>query len=185
MRASLLLQILRDFFGVCMIYPDVLSSRESTCQCRGHRRCGFKPSIGKSPWRRKWQPTPVFLPGKFHGQRSLADYSPWGHEESNVTEHAHTMIYRVQIYEIFWAVERHQVYAISKCANSAYWLFWTSQRQGLFQWAGSSHKVTKVLELQNTQVWFLVVFISFLERTLWTLKKKKKRSIKSVCFSSG
>ena len=113
MKASLLLQILRDFFGVCMIYPDVLSSRESTCQCRRHRRCRFKPSIGKIPWRRKWQPTPVFLPGKFHGQRSLVDYSPWGHEESNMTEHAHTMMYRVQIYEIFWTVERHQVYAIS------------------------------------------------------------------------
>ena len=35
--------------------------------------------IGKIPWRRKWQPTPVFLPGKFHGQRSLAGYSPWDH----------------------------------------------------------------------------------------------------------
>ena len=34
--------------------------------------------VGKIPWRRKWQPTPVFLPGKSHGQRSLAGYSPWG-----------------------------------------------------------------------------------------------------------
>ena len=39
---------------------------------------GFDPWIGKVPWRRKWQPTPVFLPGKSHGQRSLAGYSPWG-----------------------------------------------------------------------------------------------------------
>ena len=39
-------------------------------------------------WRRKWQPTPGFLPGKFHGQRSLADYSRWGHKESVMTEHA-------------------------------------------------------------------------------------------------
>ena len=36
-------------------------------------------------WRRKWQPTPVFLPGKFHGQRSLAGYRPWGHKESDTT----------------------------------------------------------------------------------------------------
>ena len=36
--------------------------------------------VRKIPWRRKWQPTPVFLPGNFHGQRSLADYSPWGHK---------------------------------------------------------------------------------------------------------
>ena len=39
-------------------------------------------------WRRKQQPTPVFLPGKFHGQRSLVDYSPWGCKESDTTEHA-------------------------------------------------------------------------------------------------
>ena len=44
------------------------SGKESTCQCR---RCGFDPWVGKIPWRRKWQPTPVFLPGKSHGQRSL------------------------------------------------------------------------------------------------------------------
>ena len=48
---------------------------ESACQCR---RCGFDPWVGKITWRRKWQPTPIFLPGKFHGQRSLAGYSPWG-----------------------------------------------------------------------------------------------------------
>ena len=40
----------------------------------------------KIPWRRKWQPTPVFLPGEFQGQRSLAGYSPWGHRELNTTE---------------------------------------------------------------------------------------------------
>ena len=47
-------------------------------------------SLGrKSPQRRKWQPTPVFLRGKFHGQRSLAGYSPWGHRELDMTEHTH------------------------------------------------------------------------------------------------
>ena len=40
----------------------------------------------KIPWRRKRQPTPVFLPGESHGQRSLADYHPWGHKESDRTE---------------------------------------------------------------------------------------------------
>ena len=47
------------------------------------RRCGFNPWIGKTPWRRKWQPTPAFLPGKSHGKRSLADYSPRGHKEQD------------------------------------------------------------------------------------------------------
>ena len=41
-------------------------------------RPGFDPWVGKIPWRRKWQPTPVFLPGKSHGQKSLVGYSPWG-----------------------------------------------------------------------------------------------------------
>ena len=43
----------------------------------------------KIPWRRKWQPTPVFLPGKSHGQRSLVGYSPWGCKESYTTEQLH------------------------------------------------------------------------------------------------
>ena len=55
--------------------PWWLSGKESACQCG---RSGFNPCIGKSPWRRKWQPTPVFLPGKSHGKRSLVSYSPWG-----------------------------------------------------------------------------------------------------------
>ena len=46
----------------------------------------FDPWVGKIPWRREWQPTQVFLPREFHGQRSLAGYSPWGHKESDATE---------------------------------------------------------------------------------------------------
>ena len=42
--------------------------------------------VGKIPWRREWQPTLVFLPGEFHGQRSLVGYSPWGCKESDMTE---------------------------------------------------------------------------------------------------
>ena len=51
------------------IFPWWHSSGESICQCRRH---GFNPWVGKLPWRKKWQPTPVFLPGKSYGQRSLA-----------------------------------------------------------------------------------------------------------------
>ena len=50
-----------------------LSCKESARQCRRH---GFDPWVGKILWRRKWQPTPVFLPGESHGQRSLVGYSP-------------------------------------------------------------------------------------------------------------
>ena len=48
-------------------------------------RPGFDPWVGKIPWRRKWQPTPVLLPGESHGQRSLVSYSPWGRKESDTT----------------------------------------------------------------------------------------------------
>ena len=58
-------------------------------QLRIHLQCerpGFDPWVGKIPWRRKWQLTPVFLPGESHGQRSLAGYSPWGQKEWDMTE---------------------------------------------------------------------------------------------------
>ena len=55
-------------------------------QCRRHRRRGFDPWVRKIPWRRQWHPTPEFLPGKSHEQRSLAGYSPCGHKESDTNE---------------------------------------------------------------------------------------------------
>ena len=59
---------------------SLVAQQESIClQCR-RLRLGFSPWVGKIPWRRKWQPTPVFLPGKSHGQRSLEGYNPWGYK---------------------------------------------------------------------------------------------------------
>ena len=66
------------------------SDKESTCQCRRRKRPGFDPWVRKIPWRRKWQPTLVFLPGESHGQRSLMGYSPRGCKDSDTTECAHT-----------------------------------------------------------------------------------------------
>ena len=56
-------------------FPWQLRGKESSCQ---FRRCGLDPWIGKIPWKRKWQTIPLFLPGKFHGQRSLVGYNSWG-----------------------------------------------------------------------------------------------------------
>ena len=53
----------------------------NSCQCWRRKRCRLDPWVGKIPWRRAWQPTQVFLPREFHGQRSLAGCSPWGHKE--------------------------------------------------------------------------------------------------------
>ena len=54
--------------------------------CQQCRRQRFDTWVGKIPWRRAWQPTPVFLPGESHGLRSLVGYSPWGHKESDTNE---------------------------------------------------------------------------------------------------
>ena len=64
-------------------------AKESTCQCRRHKRQELNPWVGNIPWSRKWQPSPVFLPRNFHGQRRLVGYSPWGRKASNSTEHKH------------------------------------------------------------------------------------------------
>ena len=55
-------------------FPGGASGKESACWSTRRR---FNPWVRKIPWKRKWQPTPVFLPGQFHGQRSLAGYSQW------------------------------------------------------------------------------------------------------------
>ena len=62
------------------------SGKEPTCQCRRRKKHGFDPWVRKIPWRRAWQPTPAFMPGEPHGQRSLAGCSPWRHKESDVAE---------------------------------------------------------------------------------------------------
>ena len=62
---------------------------------------GFDPWLGKITWRRAWLPTPVFLPGEFHGQRSLASYSPRGHKESDMTERLTLFTFMVILWLIF------------------------------------------------------------------------------------
>ena len=70
--------------------PKWHRGKESSCQCRRHKRYKFNPWDGKILWRRKWQPTVVSLPGKSHGQRSLAAYSPRGHKESDMIKQQST-----------------------------------------------------------------------------------------------
>ena len=61
--------------------PWLLSGKEFTCNAEDAcGRHGFGPWVRKIPWRRKWQPTSVFLPENFHEQKNLAGYSPWGHK---------------------------------------------------------------------------------------------------------
>ena len=67
-----------------MGFPGGSEVKASAC-----RRPGFDPWVGKIPWRRKWQPSPVFWSGKSHGQRSLVGYRPGGRKESDTTEQLH------------------------------------------------------------------------------------------------
>ena len=83
-------------------FPGGMSGKEPSCQCRRCKRHGSNPWIGKIPWRRVQQPTAVFLPEEPQEQRSLVDYSPWGHKESDTTEateHAQTHTYAKHFHE--------------------------------------------------------------------------------------
>ena len=60
--------------------------------------------VGKIPWRKAWQPTPVFLQREFHGQGSLVGYSPYGCKESDTTEHAHTPNHRTKAIKLPWTL---------------------------------------------------------------------------------
>ena len=105
-RASLVAQLVKNppamqeisVWSLC--WKDPLEKRQATHPsilglpwwlrwkriCLQCGRPGFDPWVGKIPWRRAWQHTPVFLSGESHGQRSLVGYSPWGHRESDMTE---------------------------------------------------------------------------------------------------
>ena len=88
------------------IWPRWSSGKESACQCKRRRRFGFDPWVGKIPWSSKWQPTPVFLPGKCHGQRSLG-VTVHGVAESQTLLSTHVLVFVIQA---------------SKRAGSAWWL---------------------------------------------------------------
>ena len=117
-------------------FPGGTSSQESSCQCRRCKRLGFDPWVGKIPWSRKWQPTPVVFPGEFHGERSLAGYSPRGCRELDMTEHACTrdpdtvaslqgLVYRSS-HQLFWSLPQQQlenrsVNRINSCFPTGVW----------------------------------------------------------------
>ena len=94
----LILQIFVPFLNWSVVdfgLPRWHSNKESTCQCRRGKRLGFDSRVKQIPWNRKWQLVPILLLGKFHGQRILAGYSPWGHE-LDMTEHTSTHVVDLQ-----------------------------------------------------------------------------------------
>ena len=137
------------------------------------------------PRRRHWLPTPVFLPGEFHGQKSLAGYSPWGCKELDMTErltHSLSMFSSVaQLcptlcdpmdcstpgflvhHQLLEPTQTH-VHRVGDAIQPSHPLsspsptFNLSQHQGLFQWVSSLHQVTKVLEFQLQHQSFQWIF---------------------------
>ena len=108
-------------FSSCYIpvpgLPWWLSGKESTCRCR---RSWFDPWVGKISWRRKWQPTLVFLPGKSHRQRSLAGYSPWGSKELWLDlvagwPHTCTMLISYISFHLTWSTWSGSSYFLNYC----------------------------------------------------------------------
>ena len=91
---------LSNFTLTCMGFPGDTSGKESTCQCSRLKKHLFNTWIRTIPWRRKWQPIPVFLPGI--SQRSLAGYSPWCCKELDTTmteqTHSKVCIYYILLY---------------------------------------------------------------------------------------
>ena len=90
-----------------LICTQITSLVAQTVKCLSTtRETRFDPWVGKIPWRRKWQSTPVLLPGKAHGQRSLVGYSPWGHKELDTTEwlHIHIQTHLLVLRAFMWII---------------------------------------------------------------------------------
>ena len=81
------------FLSSSVIYKDFPAGSDGKVSLQ-RRRPGFEPWVWKIPWKRKWQSTPVLLPGKSHGQRSLVGYSLWGCKESDTTEQLHFLWFK-------------------------------------------------------------------------------------------
>ena len=142
---------------------------------------GLIPGLGRFPWRRKWQPTAVFLPGKSLGQRSLAGYSPLCHKESDTTEHmSHTddlgSVAQLSSTLEVWKQEnshsrgRDAVSVVGGDQDSGRGGFWEGRSLG---W-GPSHTVPWRLQgplLEDTM--------------LWDLPKSASRTLGKVVVGSG
>ena len=102
-----------------MGFPSDRVVKNPPCHCRRHR---FHPWVGRFPWGSKRQPAPVFLPGKFHGHKSLVGYSPWGHKESEMTKHyQHVQIKSAGIFTNITSTRLDSHYPAAPCGSC--WLF--------------------------------------------------------------
>ena len=96
-----------------MGFPGGLSGKESACHCKRLKKLGFDPWVEKIPWRRAWQPTPVFLLGKSHRQRSLAGYSPWVAKSQTQLSDYYYLLLLLSLYLLILAIGRKKLCTIN------------------------------------------------------------------------
>ena len=96
----------------CRTVPRWLRGKESPCQCRRHRRSGFDPWVEKIPWRRKWQPTPIFLPGEPHGQRSLVGCRAHGVAKSRTHQSDRACMAAIKNYHKLGGLKRKEIWDV-------------------------------------------------------------------------
>ena len=116
--------MIASILGLAYLNGDS-SLYEDICSCLKSNHSYFFKEITLLffPWRRKWQPTPVFLPGEFHGQRSLAGSSPWSCKESDTTEQLTHILFPVLrspdeiLYLIQLLCDIHRVHHLKKCVS--------------------------------------------------------------------
>ena len=128
--------------------PREHSGKESACWCRRCKRRKFDPWVGKIPWRRKWKPPPVFLPGEFHGQRSLVGYSPWGRNRVR-----HDLATKQQLH--FDKVEKQGLECV-----------WGMQGRGRGRWGEKKHTVEKA-KMNFKGSWLYLCTNSIFIEYLW------------------
>ena len=109
-----------SYKGSSEVIQDMASLVAQTVKCL---RPGFDPWVRKIPWRRKWQPTPVFMPGKSHGLSILGGYSPWGRKELDTTRWLHFTSLRKFIKWPPWPIQPWKIYLA--CGQHVILPYWT------------------------------------------------------------
>ena len=127
----------------------------------GDKRCRFDSQVRKSPWRRTWQPAPVFLPGEFHGQRNLVDYSSWGLKESDMTEWL-TLLHTSTLYLVYMNIILNYIISLHNVSEA-------KKKKDI-----ESHNLfylkNKMLMINNVAVYNVCVWILFFKINFyWSL----------------
>ena len=150
------------------------SGKEPTYYCRRWKRHKFDLWLGKIPWNRKWQSTPGFLPGKFHGQRSLAGYSPWSHMELQRVGHdwMHTPTHCTSlIILLFWMPNNFCLY--SRLSHLP-WTYFFKEYSALF-WHAVAFELFEFFKV------FFYIFLMLIQGSLFSSSVQSILLLRKKC----